>query len=294
MKGIRKIYDKEAIKNAYLEGKSPTTIARELGTYNTTIRRFLLELGIKPRTPSEVQVTTNTNCFKLLDDEGSYYLGLMMTDGNLFVKDSGYRISLSLQEKDKYILDKFAVYCKTKVKRQFNKKYNKYEYLVQFKNKEVFQRLLEYGVVPNKSFILNPIVELNWSILRGIVDGDGYVKTCLRSADIEIYSASEAFLKYIGMFLEKDDIKYSIRLSKPRLYKLGIYTNSDVIKIYHKFYNETSIFLERKRLSMARCLSNQAFQPVKVGEPVSGIPSQAPNLLGEGVETRRQAPNSKE
>lgn len=127
MKGIRKIYDKEAIKNAYLEGKSPTTIARELGTYNTTIRRFLLELGIKPR-----------------------------------------------------------------------------------------------------------------------------------------------------------------------LYKLGIYTNSDVIKIYHKFYNETSIFLERKRLSMARCLSNQAFQPVKVGEPVSGIPSQAPNLLGEGVETRRQAPNSKE
>ena len=130
----------------------------------------------------------------------------MLTDG--YVTKRGYDIGIDLTDED----------CIQFLSSVIGKKYSKEQptiingkprYRLILTDKELVQNLSNYGVVPNKSLILDKI---NLSeeeekfipyIIRGIIDGDGNVSpTSYGAPSFKIYSASEKFIDWVKYILE--------------------------------------------------------------------------------------------
>jgi hypothetical protein len=121
------------------------------------------------------------NYFKCINTEDkSYFLGLIYADGYLNEK-RGY-MSLTLQEKDIDILEKFKHYIQTNKPLQFIKRnekntQNQYRFLIT--RRKMINDLILLGVHQNKSFTCNPNIINNWNdefirhFIRGYYDGDG-------------------------------------------------------------------------------------------------------------------------
>lgn len=79
-----------------------------------------------------------------------------------------------------------------------HKLYKVPQYRIAFKNKEVCQLLESYGIKPRKTFNLK-LKYINWDVLRGIIDGDGYIGDTNkgRTLKIGITSGCKGFLEQI-------------------------------------------------------------------------------------------------
>lgn len=146
----------QKIINLFLEGASPTEIAKLFNTYNTTIRRILLRNKFKLKTPSEAQTTVKNNPFEDLNSrEVQYWLGMLISDGNLsdpIKSNSKYTIDLSLSEKDKNHLQKYIKFLNYDINLHStkNKKYSTNMYSVRFGNKSIHSFLCSLGITPKK------------------------------------------------------------------------------------------------------------------------------------------------
>lgn len=236
--------DKEKIVELYKSGLSPFSISKILGTYNTSIRRVLLKAGFKLKNQSEALITTSVDLFKNEEDEESqYWLGMIAADGTIGKKDN--LINLGLQEKDLKHLEKYAKFVKKKVSKVFNKKFQINEFRVNFKNKEVNRYLKSIGITDNKSKTIVYLKPITRHFLRGVLDGDGYVKA--NKPVIEIASASIEFLKQLQYYLNSNNVHCIINTRKDKMNILGIYKKEEVKKFYNLIYTDASVFLERKK-----------------------------------------------
>jgi hypothetical protein len=230
---------------SYISGLNTVIIANKYDTYNTSIRRILLRNNIVLRPVGFDQRKVKDNPFiDINNSEVQYWIGLLATDGCI-TNDS---IVLQLQEKDKYLLDK---YCKflggtIKVNKYYNKKYNIFEYYVKFKNPSIKKTLIEYGIIPQKSFNLCLNIPITYSLLRGVIDGDGSIINSKGQTKITIVSGSKLFLEQIKLFLLKEDIKSTI-ISYKNLFILSIFKQKQIVKLYNFLYNDAIIFLQRKK-----------------------------------------------
>lgn len=232
------------ICNMYNQGKNTVEIATQFSTFNTSIRRVLLRNNIILRKNGEAQKFSKNSLFEKenLTKEEFYYLGLLITDGCI----SNNRITLSFKEEDVYMLEKFAKFLgeKVKVNSYFSKSHNKIQYEVKVRNKILSNNLKKLAIFENKSFDLNLLIPLNFDILRGIIDGDGYVgkKKCI----IKIFSNSINFLKTIQDFLLLNNVHCCIKQEKT-VKSLHINKQKDVLFLYEKMYYLTELFLIRKK-----------------------------------------------
>ena len=95
------------ILDDYLSGLSTVKIAEKWNTYNTSIRRVLLRNGIIPRNLKESLRTVDKNPFKLGDEKSEYFLGLLLTDGNIYHRKNSNSVSISLSLKDEDLVKEF-------------------------------------------------------------------------------------------------------------------------------------------------------------------------------------------
>jgi DNA-binding transcriptional regulator WhiA len=223
-------------------GKTPTEISKIYKTYNTTIRRILLANGRDLKSISETLSTIKENPFKDVNSyEVQYWLGLLSADGNLSTK--GYRINLSLQEKDLYIVEAFKSFLQSNNKIQtYYGKYITPVYSLNVKNKDIHTFLTSLGITPNKSKTLEVNFPITWSFIKGVIDGDGYVR---KNGLIEIATASEKFAKQLLDFFNT----YKIKTTK------SVYNNIHIVRIsalkdcyfiYTKLYENKTTFMTRK------------------------------------------------
>lgn len=231
------------------QGLNPTEIAKELNTYNTTIRRILLKEGLTPRTQSQERAVVKTNPFiDLNDQQVQYWLGYIAADGNIS-KAPRNRVNVSTNldpdHLNKYI--KFIGYP-IKLLKYLNKKYQVWEYSVNFANKEVRDYLVELGLTPNKSLTLKLNFPITWHFLRGLFDGDGCVRKCgnNNNVSLDLISASIDFINQIQEFLISHNILCLIRKHR-NLYYITINKREYINLIYHLMYDDSSISLDRKR-----------------------------------------------
>ena len=233
------------IVEMYSQQKNTVEIANEFNTYNTSIRRVLLRKGVKIRTNSEVRKYSDCSKFQTLplSKEENYYLGLLITDGCIH-KD---RITLSLKEEDVYMLNNFAKFLgkKVKVNKYFAKAHNKYQYEVKARNREICNSLKKLAIFDDKSNKLRLLTEINFDILRGIIDGDGFIHSPSR-CNISIFGNSIEFLKQIQKFYNKYNITSYIHKSK-NLYRISVHKQKDLLFLYEKLYYSTDLFLIRKK-----------------------------------------------
>lgn len=234
----------------YKAGMTQKEIANIYGTYNTSIRRKLIENGITPRGNSEVQRVVKSNPFVdyKTNRTAQYFIGLLATDGCIHKN----AIILTLQEKDQHILQQYAKFIGygVKVNKLYRKKYNNYEYYVKFRHLEVVEFLKSLGITERKSYNLQLNIPLTIDILRGILDGDGSIGTYNKLTRVCLISASKLFITQVSSFLSNELHVYNIVSFRQntQLYALKIHRQKEILYLYNLLYNDTQFFIERKKL----------------------------------------------
>lgn len=235
----------------YESGKTQKEIAGILNTYNTTIRRILLRNNIILRSNSDIQTKIQNKKFKGTNSD--YFLGLIITDGCI----SNNALTLSLQQKDYYILENFAKFLgkEVKVNKYFHKTHNKYQYYVKGKNIELMEYLKTLANFNNKSKELELYRPISWEMLRGIFDGDGSVVLVNNDKSMRwfVTSASEIFINQIYDFLKKGGYNPTITSYKG-IFCVNLYRKKELNSLFENLYNDTNMFLKRKHIKMATFL----------------------------------------
>ena len=187
----------------------------------------------------------NSNIFNTIDtEEKAYWLGFIYADGS--VSERG-NLTICLSKKDTEILEF--------IKEELNysgvissKLINKNEYsLLSIDSKVMVNRLIELGIVPNKSLILDSFQnkipnEFFNSFLLGYFDGDGSIyKTSTNKYYIQIRGTKNLLEDY-NKFLKLD---YEIK-KYDSTYNLTIGSKSNIIK-FISLYENNNIFLNRKK-----------------------------------------------
>jgi hypothetical protein len=199
-------YTDQDITERYQKGEGIQSIAESYDLHYITIQRRLKKVGMFVKN-STYKLLNKIPLSLFMDKtpERDYWIGWILSDGNIIYNKTGYLVKLAT--KDKEIVDKYNQWLSGKG----NIFYRDYAdlYIVHFGQKEIVKYLVSIGLTPKKSKTLSFGEELNWDIVRGVFDGDG----CIRKGrnECQITSGSPAFLQQLSDFLTKEDIKHNIR-----------------------------------------------------------------------------------
>lgn len=231
-----------------------------LGHVKYTVEKYgLRKRGNKKQSSCKQKYKINEEYFDTIDTSNkAYLLGLIIADGWTTV---GSTVGLTLKEEDKYILEFLKKELESEHPITKHKKYNANNF--GFSNIHISDTLKSYGIVPNKSLIIdigNVIEkakipnELISCVLLGYYDGDGciyhYVKdtTPKRSQyNISITGTLETCQYFKSFF---DNLGFFTKRHKENNNNNYTYVVSGVnimIKCLDKLYNNLpTIFLQRK------------------------------------------------
>lgn len=199
--------------------------------------------------------------------EAAYILGFYIADGCL----NGNKFVITLNEKDKKILEKIRDYMSPITKLIYKKEtINKQGivshpmYSFAFACKEIVSCLEDLGLGKNKTYLSKSIKnivprELMWDFIRGYWDGDG----CISSSNV-IKNVKETSYNYINIgftiiskdpdilnemneFFIEEGINTHVYPDNKGNYLVGTHSRSEVEKIYNKLYTSSNLFMERKR-----------------------------------------------
>lgn len=199
--------------------------------------------------------------FKNIDsEEKAYFLGLLISDGNVFKDSTGRQasISITLNLNDEYILQKFkeVLNVNTSISKD-----GRGCGQIAIRSNLMADDLKQYGVVPRKSYItyLPKINDIYMShLIRGILDGDGSIlaKPSPKQDGHNRYLHS---ISFCGSHQLMEDIaKYlynNLQLKQPiqvydyqdkNLSDIHIQNYEDMEKVGDWLYKDATIYLVRK------------------------------------------------
>jgi hypothetical protein len=169
--------------------------------------------------------TLNERAFETITDQSAYWVGMLIADGNVSIKNGLSIVALHLQDVDKDHIDKFRDFVGSSYKlgRYINKKTGRTYYSILFSSERMANDLAKYGVVPRKCFIakIKGGIENSRDLWRGIVDGDGYMgiyhkKTLAGTTRIEPLISLTGSLHVCLQF--KAFLENTLGLSMPNVY----------------------------------------------------------------------------
>lgn len=205
--------DEHTIIKLYNQGFTANEISKMYGykTRNSILQK-LDKFNIQRRDWNKLQNENKTYCkfsMQFIDDEyKAYFLGLILTDG--YVNEERGYIGIDLVDKD--VIEFLCDYIKSDysiIKSKF-----KDEYRIILYGKKLVEEMKRLSVRPRKTFSLQgPNLYNNEKrflpyILRGIIDGDGWIRRDGR--EFFISSASSKFIKWCKealKYLEFEDIE---------------------------------------------------------------------------------------
>lgn len=186
----------------------------------------------------------NEEYFKKINKENAYIIGFIFADGHLYKNEN----RISIGQKEKEILKQI----KKKLSSDHPITKQKNCYIFRFGNKKIYNDLKRFVPVGKKSHIIKfpdfKDDEITFHFIRGYFDGDGCVHKLKNRNDIRvtISSSSREFLNGMASFLEKKDIRCSVK--KDKIYNsLGIYAKKQVTAFFNNIYDDADIYLERKK-----------------------------------------------
>ena len=138
---------------------------------------------------------------------------------------------------------------------------------ISLSGKKIVSDLREKGVSPNKTFTIKyPVIDKNLEhhFLRGYFDGDGCIRVNTdkrdgsKRGDLRIVGGSIEMMNKIN---ERMNFLFGTNINKlygpkNKEYKfVGWAGMSDIEKIYYGFYNESNLFLGRKKIIFDEVIS---------------------------------------
>jgi hypothetical protein len=161
------------LKNNY----SSKQIKTYLNVSYATVRALCAEYKIIPNTDHRIY-TVNDHYFKTWTLEMAYFLGLISADGH--VRSQNNQLSLSLQEKDKQIVENLRIALNyTGYLYKINKKDGQPQSALTVTSKEIVNDLHNLGLSGNKTYDFDWIIGMPDKFVshfcRGLFDGDGCI-----------------------------------------------------------------------------------------------------------------------
>lgn len=199
--------------------------------------------------------------------EAAYILGFYIADGCL----NGNKFVITLNEKDKEILEKIRDYMSPITKLIYKKEtINKQGivshpmYSFAFACREIVSCLEDLGLGKNKTYLSKSIKnvvpkELMWDFIRGYWDGDGCISSSNVTKNVKetsynyinigftIISKDPDILNEMNEFFMEEGINTHVYPDNKGNYLVGTHSKSEVEKIYNKLYTSSNLFMERKR-----------------------------------------------
>lgn len=232
-----------------------------------TIGKIMREYKVKPYSKVKLfSPNLSEHYFQSIDtEEKAYFLGLIITDGCVYSKnDRQNLVSLTLQDKDKYIIEKF------KESIQSNKTVTsdgRGSSSINILSNIMVEDLRQYGIVDNKSlctiFPNNIPNHLYKHLIRGILDGDGSIafyarpnRKCHVKA-IRFCQGNKQFLLDLVDYLHNEvDVKpVNAYAEKGTLWSISYCSTDSLYKLYHYLYDDATIYLTRKKELCDKILS---------------------------------------
>lgn len=243
------------IVNLYVrKNKSTCEIAKIYDVSVCTILRRLRHqnITIKNSSDSHKKYTIDENYFDSIDcEDKAYFLGLMFADGYNNTDKSDARITL--QAKDKKILEQFNCYIKSNKPLRKDRQYIK----LVMENKKISIDLAKHGCVKAKTHILEfPQLDrkLYQHFIRGYFDGDGCitVNSTTQIPNISITSTEMLLTEIQNILIEKSGLSKTkfVKRHKDRKDKITTMCycgHNNALKFYHYIYHKTNLFLQRKK-----------------------------------------------
>ena len=198
--------------------------------------------------------------FQEINEEAkAYFLGLLISDGNVFKDNTGRQasISITLDLKDEYMLEKFkeVLQANTSVVHD-----GRGCGQIAVRSNIMAEDLAKYGVVPRKSYnTYLPLIskEMMPHLIRGIFDGDGSIMAKPNPSNdghnrflhsISFCGTHQLMEDISNYILENLGIKAAVYDYKDRnLSELKIQNIDNIAKFGYWIYRNSTIFLNRKK-----------------------------------------------
>ena len=198
--------------------------------------------------------------FQEINEEAkAYFLGLLISDGNVFKDNTGRQasISITLDLKDEYMLEKFkeVLQANTSVGHD-----GRGCGQIAVRSNIMAEDLAKYGVVPRKSYnTYLPLIskEMMPHLIRGIFDGDGSIMAKPNPSNdghnrflhsISFCGTHQLMEDISNYILENLGIKATVYDYKDRnLSELKIQNIDNIAKFGYWIYRNSTIFLNRKK-----------------------------------------------
>lgn len=246
-------------------------IAKLHGTYVKKISDLFKQYDFELRNNSERhrKYNINENYFEKIDsEEKAYWLGFLYADGNVYIKDCQYRITLGLSSSDEEHVLKFrnALGSNAPIIKQIKKFHGNYSTstvsVFCVSNKKLSLDLSRLGCVPNKTFkttfptVDQLPVELQKHFIRGVFDGDGCISfsphdesNSIPHADFQILGTQNLLNGIAKVLVDNDVVEKNVSVNiipNQKIFRLrigGVY-NISLLRKY--LYDNATVYLQRK------------------------------------------------
>ena len=226
----------------------------DVGIHKTLARNDIPRITYTERNR---RIERNSNYFDIINNQNkAYLLGLLYADGCNHVEHNN--IVLCLQDTDKYIVEwmKNQLEYKGHILYIAPKKENHHiQYRLSINDEHMSNRLVELGIVNNKSLILQfPTEEQCPSkflshFIRGYFDGDGCVNIYKDKCTTQITGTKE-FLTGISNIMFSMGIRNNMhhpkQSSNSNTYILHTSANNSSYQFLHWIYQDSEMKMERK------------------------------------------------
>lgn len=221
-----------------------------------------------------------TDYFKTIDtQEKAYFLGLLHADGYLQKRRKGnyeeITISVSLQEKDKELLEKFCSCIglpQDRVRIFESKRSNEQNRaVVSISQKHFTKDLVD---LKNEKIFDKVPKELAHHFIRGFFDGDGSIYVRRNSKKIFYWAISFACFGPITDYLLKN-LPVEVRAYKDKrsegLFDINTNKKEKLVSLFNFMYKDSTVYLERK---YKKCLEMLKFASSTI--PGEGVGPSGP------------------
>lgn len=208
--------------------------------------------------------TVNEKYFSNIDtEEKAYWLGFLMADGSIsktsqYQKNSN-RLQINLSSVDRVLLERFKTSIETDAEIVDYIPKGTYSTnpmnRLDINSQSICIDLEKYGMIKNKTGKKNMSPDIHQSLtrhfIRGFFDGDGSIIKRENGYSVK-FTANESILVQIREDFIKNLGILSIATISPesrgkKSYNMGIHCSEDIVKIKKYFYDDATIYLERKR-----------------------------------------------
>lgn len=244
--GIYALPEEEIIQR-YKNGESCQTIA---DSFNVTFHPIssILEKHNIPRNNKYYNKNLDHNYFEKIDrPDKAYFLGIMLTDGNVSLKENIIRLSLAT--KDEEILQVFKEKTGNENKIVIREDDKHSERTFQLRSSKWKEDLAKYSVTPQKTMTVKmPLLEpeLMPHLIRGMIDGDGWISAAGHQLG---FCGNEQMVTQLRNYLVEKLNVYNVKVLHPgdKLWQVTWSSQKDIQKIGNFIYKDKdNCFLIRK------------------------------------------------